>query len=424
MRTDDTPTAVADDVEPEQAAIPRDNVVPIRPIANDPPSDDAPRDQAPAGAPLPNQQEPDAQGGIERTHRFVCLKCAVVNNPKEPSDVCGSCGTKRPAPEAVGPALADAMRGALGDPQEIENLERQANGLKPIERRLPLRGVGKAFDFVAAFEDLHEISLEVAANEREHDELKKKTASAKTRLDDSRERMKNMFDHYYENMAEGANAPGLPFEGDAPASGCPVERELQAPCPACQSQRAKGVEADPGDPLHPLHPQHADIARSLLVKDMDDLVARLQKKSFHITTHELQLLPVGEVQILQRYAAQRGKVPPALLGRAHIAAEAGTERQECKRCSGVLLEQKNIDEGAAWYPALAAVGLDCPGPAVESETPADPPATPAMTEDEIAADEAAAQAERDENTAAIAAMPNTDPDHHYPNTGKKRKGRK
>lgn len=288
-------------------------------------------------------------------------------------------GITREGVEAMGRAMVQQAQDAPG----VEEVERRESGVAerwPADRPLPFRGMGAGgrFDAIAAFDRLQELRAQVEYCEADHEADVKRAKASKTRLEEAQDAFFAAFDSFHEQKEKAARQPDLfvaAAEQDEAmrTSACQIERETGAPCPACQSQRAKGTPADVGDPLHPDHAQHADVAKALLVKDRDELIAKLRKKKFHIDPDEFAHLSVADTQVLQRYAAQRGAVPPPLLAKAHLAAEAGTDRQECRRCGLVLMNQADLDAGQAFYPTRVAVGLDCPGNAADDDPPAPTP---------------------------------------------------
>lgn len=313
---------------------------------------------------------------------WICENCGTTNDPAPPDAIVEKCG-KCSEPSAKQKARIDGMLGNLsggvGTAKDVEETARQMEGVAPIkqplappkDRMLPYRGTSQAgrFDADDALEALKEARGRVVYCEEDHEADVKRAKASGQRLKDAQEEFNQLFDSIYERKVKADDQPDMFAEAerrDALArSGCPVERSTGAPCPACQSQRAKGKDADPSEPLHPAHPQHEEVAKALLIKDLNDLQARLEKKNFFIEAAALQLVPVADLQVLQRYSVQTGIVPPELILKAHTAAAPGTDRQECKRCGAVLIDRKDIDNGVTFYPDNVSVGLDCEGPAAD-----------------------------------------------------------
>lgn len=337
-------------------------------------ADQVPNESNASGVPLPDPiHEPE--------DKWTCIKCGSVNSPvivsgsfatddvvMGPAPTCWNCGDQRhekleelgvtnKTVQALAGGLVDQAQNAAG----VEALERPAgetatSAAKPEQPALKFPA--GQFDADAAFLAIERQNRIVKAAKSEWEDLKEQTSEARKTYDKATDTLSQLIEFHEDKKHEGERQPFL-REVDQETATCEVSKMMGAPCPACASQRAKGEPADPNDPLHPAHPQHEAIAKSLLVKDAMDLATRLQGKHFYMDAAALMLLPIGELQTLQRYSVQTGAIPPEMLTRAHVAAAAGTERQECKHCSTVLIDAKRVDLGASFYPENAAVGLDC-----------------------------------------------------------------
>lgn len=334
---------------------------------------------------------------------WICTNCGTGNtrDEKKPFQKCQKCQELAPGETERIKAGIEAMGGGAATPDEIEDVARNEEGLKarkPRDRALPLNSKGGRFDFIDAFEELKRLSEVVDVCEEEYEELKEKTAAAKKRYESAQDTFKTRFDDLDELREKAERQPDLYEEQerkDALASSdCQIERSTGAPCPACQSQRAKGKPAEPSEPLHPAHPQHGEIAKALIVADRNELIAKLHEKNLYLELGELETVTAGELQALQRYANQRGPIPSEaaaeLIKRSHRAATPGTERQDCQRCGMAIVDQSDLNEGVTFFPANAMVGIDCEGPIEEAKAPAAPakPEEPAHAANTAAADEA------------------------------------
>lgn len=332
---------------------------------------------------------------------WICTNCGTTNDAA-PADAivekCSKCSEPSEAQKARIAAGLGTIGGGVGTAAEVEETARKMEGVAPPprqplppprDRTLPYRGTTKAgrFDAFDALDALKESRDRVVYCQSDHDADVKRAKASGQRLKEAETEYFELFDSIYERKEKADIQPELGLEQEDPyvASDCQVERSTGAPCPACQSQRAKGKPADPSEPLHPAHPQHEEVAKALLIKDMNELLARLQKKNFYLDIAELTLLPVGDLQVLQRYGAQRGRIPSTeagvLIMKAHLAAVPGTDRQECKRCGVALIDRKDLDAGSTFYPDNVNVGLDCEGPdksatVGEKLAKTDPPAAP------------------------------------------------
>jgi hypothetical protein len=350
---------------------------------------------------------------------WICTNCGTENAPA-PADAlvekCTKCDEPSPAMKRrIDVALGNHNLG-VGTAEEVEATARQQEGVsgaapastnRPVDRPLPMRGTssGGRFDIVDAWEDLEEKRDSVLFCERDHEADVKRAKQSGQRLKEAQEAYFEAFDAFREQREKAAHQPDMFVEQERrtqfESSECEIERATGAPCPACQSQRAKGKPAKPGDPLHPAHAQHADVAKSLLVKDLEELRGRLVKKALHLTIPEIQDLPVAELQVLQRYGAQRGRIPDekaaALIAKAHVAAEGGTDRQECRRCGEILIDRAAFDDGAKPFATMSIVGpFTCPGdkPDVAPPAPAETSETAAGTETAASPEPAAARKPR------------------------------
>lgn len=337
---------------------------------------------------------------------WICTNCGT-ENPPAPADAlvekCTKCDEPSPAMKARIDAALTGHNLGVGTAEEVEQTARQQEGVsgaaastsagKPVDRPLPLRGTTSSgrFDAVDAWERLEELRDNVIFCQRDHDADVKRAKASGQRLKDAEDDYFKMFDAFREQREKAAHQPDMFSEqqrrDELASSECEIERQTGAPCPACQSQRAKGKPAKPGDPLHPAHVQHAEVAKALLIKDLEELRARLIKKHLHLTIAEIQDLSVADLQVLQRYGAQRGRIPDekaaVLIARAHVAAEAGTERQECRQCGEVLLDRAALDDGKP-FEALSIVGpFTCAGDKAAAVDTPPVPAPPAAEESEV-----------------------------------------
>lgn len=217
------------------------------------------------------------------------------------------------------------------------------------------------FDAAAAFDRICSKRHAVKALRVTWEKKAAQAKESKAELEAGQEELEELIDKYEQEKLEAIASvtPRLvpkPAEKTDGTLLCAFEKQAGEPCPICRNS-GELVIGPESEEHRQAAEQRFNAGRSVNV----ELMTAAEKAGWNLTLDTIEGFSAEQRERLQAWIDHGGDVP-AILGRPHIADEAGSSVQPCKVCGNVLVDI-TVNE-----PFLLAdkVGVDCEGPADET----------------------------------------------------------